>query len=465
MIAMGFAAIWQTACAHAPKNGRRHAKSVVKIPFENTEIALNLPEDWQILDTVRPVPQARVVDVGASLVHALNYPIGTKIPLRDQNLRRKRIVLCVEDISRPTPTAQFFGPLLDYLLAHGAQPKNMLVLFGLGVHRDMTADEARHKLGDADLRGIPWRNHSCTDEEQLKYLGTTSRGTFVSLNGQLVEADLVITVGAIEPHLLLGFSGGCKMLMPGLASSRTIGENHMQGVSGEKYNYVGMPESPMRLDLEEGTKMLGKEVFIVNAVTNEALEICGFYAGHAIKAHRAGVKYCQSLTERPVERQADVVIVASNPMNADLRQSMKCIGNIQESVRPGGLIIGLLECRHGIGDVTVPPKSLPHGLLRGVLKVIGRKNVLGLVDSVRGSAGIEERFLSHFSAQLALRNEIFVFSRKLPRDSDKRLGIFVQFDTVEKMMEMAGRKVPKRASVLIYPFGGATYPKIPSRPS
>ena len=83
------------------------------------------------------------------------------------------------------------------------------------------------------MRGIPWRNHSCTDE-QLKYLGTTSRGTFVSLNGQLVEADLVITVGGIEPHLLLGFSGGCKMLMPGLASSRTIGDNDMQGVSGEK---------------------------------------------------------------------------------------------------------------------------------------------------------------------------------------------------------------------------------------
>ena len=76
MIAMGFAAIWQTACADAPKNGRRHAKSVLKIPFENTEIALNLPEDWQILNTVRPVPRARVVDVGASLVHALDHPIG-----------------------------------------------------------------------------------------------------------------------------------------------------------------------------------------------------------------------------------------------------------------------------------------------------------------------------------------------------------------------------------------------------
>jgi len=172
------------------------------------------------------------------------------------------------------------------------------------------------------------------------------------------------------------------------------------------------------------------------------------------------VKFSQSLAERPVERQADVVIVASNPMNADLRQSMKCVGNIQESVRPGGLIIGLLECRHGIGDVTVPPHALPNGLLRCVLKFVGKRKILGLVAAVRKDAGIEERFLSHFSAQLALRNKIFVYSRKLPRDAGTKLGIFVQFDTVEKMMDAARRSAPKNASVLVYPFGGATYPKV-----
>jgi nickel-dependent lactate racemase len=432
----------------------------IRVPFEHGEIALELPDQWQILDTVRPVPHSKLADVGRSLVDALDHPIGSKVPLGERDLKKMRIVLCVEDISRPTPTAQFFGPLLNYLLAHGAHRKNMLVLFGLGVHRDMTPEEARHKLGDVDLQGIPWRNHSFTDERQLKHLGTTSRGTFVSLNRHLAEADLIITVGAIEPHLLLGFSGGCKMLMPGLASARTIGENHMQGVSGESYNYVGMPESPMRLDLEEGARMLEREIFIVNAVTNEALEICGFFAGHPIEAHRAGVKFSQSLTERPVQQQADVVIVASNPMNADLRQSMKCVGNVQESVRPDGLIIGLLECRHGIGDVTVPPSSLPNGLLRLVLKVAGRKNILGLVKSVRKDAGIEERFLSHFSAQLALRNKILVYSRKLPPDTGKKLGIFVQFDTVEKMMKAAIHSAPRQARVLIYPFGGATYPKV-----
>ena len=90
--------------------------------------------------------------------------------------------------------------------------------------------------------------------------------------GAKVGESITATRVASKP----GFSGACKMLMPGLASSRTIGENHMQGVSPERYNYVGTPESPMRLDLEEGAGMLGKEIFIVNVVMNESLEICAF---------------------------------------------------------------------------------------------------------------------------------------------------------------------------------------------
>jgi len=439
--------------------------TTIKIPLGAEELSLPLPDGWTVVGTVRPVSHPKLAHVGGRLVDALDHPIGssgstTAVPLRDRDLRHKRIVLCVDDISRPTPTRVFFGALLDYLLAHGATPANMSILFGLGVHRDMTPEEARHKLGAVDLRGIPWHNHAFHDESQLAHLGTTSRGTHVSVNHRLVAADLIITVGAIEPHLLLGFGGGCKMIIPGLASAQTIAENHMQGVSPDKYNYVGTSESPMRLDLEEGAKMLGKEIFIVNAVMNEEMEICQFYAGDPIRAHREGIEFSRSLCERPVAGPVDVVITASNPMNADLRQAMKCVGNTQESVRPGGLIIGLLECRHGIGDVTVPPKSLPNGLLRFVLKTIGRKHVLGFIDTFRKDAGIEERFLSHFSAQLALRNQIFVYAPTLPADTGRKLGIFVQFAALEKMMAAARRSAPREARVLVYPYGGATYPKV-----
>jgi nickel-dependent lactate racemase len=128
--------------------------TTVNLPFEESEIAVPLPEDWEIVDTVRPVPHAKLVDERAALLTALDHPIGTS-PLRDKELARKRIVICVEDISRPTPTGRFFGALLDYLVSHGAAPANMLILFGLGVHRDTTPDEARHKLGTTRPAGHP----------------------------------------------------------------------------------------------------------------------------------------------------------------------------------------------------------------------------------------------------------------------------------------------------------------------
>jgi len=432
----------------------------VDIPFEQGVLSVPLPEGWQVVDTIRPLPHAKLEDEHAGLISALENPIGTS-PLRDKALAQKRIVICIDDISRPTPTGRYFGTLLNYLVAHGANPGNMLILFALGVHRDMTAAEARQKLGATDLLGIPWRNHSSTDARELATLGTTTRGTHIALNRHLVDADLIITLGAVDPHLLLGFSGGCKMILPGLASARTIAENHMQGVSHAHYNYIGIADSPMRLDLEEGAGMLGKEIFIINAVMNESLEVCAFFAGHPVAAHREAVRVVQSINARPVQAPVDVVVVASNPMNADLRQGLKCIGNVEASVRPDGLIIGFLECRNGIGDITIPTsKSLPNKMLRFLLKCIGSRRVLGLIDRVKKGAGIEERFLAHFSMQLARNCQIFVHSRQLPADIGARVGLFVQFATIEAMMAAARKRAPKKARVLVYPYAGATYPVI-----
>jgi hypothetical protein len=106
---------------------------------------------------------------------------------------------------------------------------------------------------------------------------------------------------------------------------------------------------------------------------------------------------------------------------------------------------------------------MSNGMLRFILKVVGKNRVLGFVSRARKDAGIEERFLSHFSAQMARRNKVFVYSRKLPADTGKKIGIFVQYESVEKMMEAAKRRAPKHATVLVYPYGGATYPKVAAK--
>jgi nickel-dependent lactate racemase len=194
---------------------------------------------------------------------------------------------------------------------------------------------------------------------------------------------------------------------------------------------------------------------------NERLEIFRFVCGDPIEAHRAGIDAIKNINAKPIPRRADVAIVASNPMNADLRQGMKCIGNIEQSVKENGLVVAFLDCENGIGDLAVPPKALPMKMLRTILKVIGRHRVLWFIDKVKRDAGVEERFIAHFSMQVVRKNEIYVYSRKLPPDTGKKLGIFKQFTDVGEMMEAARKFAPRNAEVLVYPHGGVTYPVLP----
>ncbi len=433
------------------------AVKTFKIPFEGGEIELPLPAGWDVIAELRPHATPGLGDPAAALGRALAHPIGCA-PLTEGDVKGRKIVLAVDDITRPTPLHRYFRHILDHLRALGASPGNMTIIPALGIHVKMTREEMERKVGKENLEGIAWVNHDCRDMEQLVALGTTSRGTEVILNRRLAEADLILCVGAVEPHALLGFGGGLKMILPGLAHEKTIGQNHMQGVSPEKFNYIGSRESPMRLDIEEAAGMLGRRTFIINAVMNEKLDICRFVCGDPVEAQREGARTAREVSGREIAEQADVIIVASNPLNADLRQGMKCIANVEPSVKPGGLILALLECSRGIGDVAVPPKALPHGLFRFILKLLGRRRILWFVDRVKKGAGVEERFMAHFSLQVVRQKEIFVYSKKLPADAGKRMGLFRQFTELEDMMRAAGRFAPRRARVYVYPYGGVTFP-------
>ncbi len=237
-------------------------KNQVVLPFEGRDTILRLPKDWTVISELSPNHAPKLEKISKALVDGLEGPIGCA-PLGRGRLAGKKIVLVVDDISRPTPTHLFFRDLLNYLLQHGAAKDDMLIVTALGVHRDMTEDELGRKLGRENIKGIRWINHNWRDKDQQTELGITKRGTVVRLNSCLKDADLILCIGMIEPHPLLGFGGGLKMILPGLAHDETIRENHMQGVSAEKFNYIGSCESPMRLDLEEGVLMLNKEIFIM----------------------------------------------------------------------------------------------------------------------------------------------------------------------------------------------------------
>jgi len=253
------------------------------------------------------------------------------------------------------------------------------------------------------------------------------------------------------------------MLLPGCAGADTIAQNHLQGVTPERFDLVGVhPEqSPMRLDMEEAAGMLGREIFIVNAVMNHQHRVSAFFCGHPVEAQRRGVDLSRRIHGVSIPEPADVVVTGSAPMSFDLRQSMKCVGNNLFAVRPGGAIVGFLRCEQGIGDVDIPPKSLPHPVLRTLLRVLGPSRIMGFVDRVKKGAGVEEKFLAHFSLQVCRRNPLHLYADNLPEWVGKKTGLFTQYGDISRMLEAVRRKAPRNATVWFAPYGGITYPVLP----
>jgi nickel-dependent lactate racemase len=265
----------------------------------------------------------------------------------------------------------------------------------------------------------------------------------------------------LEPHLLLGFGGGLKMIIPGCAAAETIGTNHMQGVDPDHFNYVGVhaDNSPMRLDLEEGAQLLGREIFIVNAAVNEQARPTRFFCGDPIKAHRAGEAFVANLVRLEVPEQSDVVLTNSYPMDLDLRQSVKCMGNTLYACKPGGVLMGCAKCERGLGEMTLAKKTLPYPLMRGLLRVIGKRRVLALVEKAKRGEPVEEKFVGHFGLQMLRRNHLALFSdsKELPPDIGRKMGLATSFTRVQDMIAWASKRVPRSAAVWVFPFGGSTY--------
>ncbi len=433
---------------------------VIEFPWGGGVLKVWLPEDWKLLGVLKPKQAGAAADLEEACRMSLADPIGTS-RLSERDLKGKRVALVVDDHSRPTPVAGFIRTVLAELSQAGVADSDVEIVIATGVHRASRPDEVEKKLGREIMGRYRWQCHDAYDPAMLVGLGATSRGTDVYLNRRLLESDLIVCLGAVEPHLLLGFGGGLKMLVPGCAGAQTIARNHMQGVDPDHFDYVGVSgaNSPMRLDLEEAASMVGRDIFLVNAALNEQARPTRFFCGDPIQAHRSGETFVADLARLEVPEQADVVLANSFPMDADMRQSAKCLGNSLFAVRPGGVLLGLARAENGLGEMPLAKRTLPYGTMRTLLQVIGKHRVLGLVEKAKKGEPVEEVFVGHFGLQMLRRNHLGIFSDspKLPPDVGRKMGLARSFTEVTEMMVWASGKAPRQATVWAFPCGGATF--------
>jgi len=429
------------------------------LPWGETEIEIELPADWRVIVEGQPKSVAPCASVEDEFARALAAPFSAR-PLAGRDLRGQRIVIVVDDLTRPTPTHLFFPFLRRELESAGATPENLLILSALGVHRPMTAAEMECKVGSAGLRDLHWENHNAYDPSALIEQGVTRSGTKVLLNRRLAQTGLIIAVGSIEPHVLAGFGGGLKLLVPGCAGAETIANNHLCGASGSETAEVGVdPEAnPLRRDLEEAAGLLGKEVFLVNTVLNASQQIVRIFAGHPQLAHREGIKLAREIYGVAIPEPADVIITNSAPMDTDLRQSAKCIGNMLGAVKEGGTILAFLRCSEGIGDFKISGRSLPRPLLKALVRMMNRDQMLGFLNRFRRELEVEEKFLALYALQILKRNEVLAYAPSLTHDQARRLGTFRIVSKPQDMIRQAAARAPRNPTVTIFPRGGVTFP-------
>ncbi len=428
------------------------------LPWGDEKLPISLPENWKVIGYLEPNDVPPVKDVTTEVKRSLNNPIGMA-KLTDLVKPGMKVTVVIDDISRPTPVRVVMPQVLAALEQAGVSRDTLTIVPALGLHRPMTLEEVQNRTGIDDLQVSQVRNLSCDDLDTMVNLGTTSRGTPVYLDKAVAEADLVISIGCIEPHIIASFGGGYKNLLPGTAARVTIAHNHSLNATPATFNMVGQPiaDNPMRQDLEEAVRMLKNPVFLINTVLDADLNIVRVVAGDPVQAHRAGCETSAELFGVPVGHPADVVITNSFPMDSDLRQGVKALANNVRAVKRGGVMITLVRAEEGVGVFGLAEKKLPVG--RKALKLLAPL-LIPLVPKLKlSNMGEEDRFFLYFALQAMRHATLIMVAPTIPDETKDNLPFVTFEDSLDDALNAARKKFPGSAEVLIFPNGGTTYPR------
>lgn len=254
--------------------------------YGNSTLEIDLPDSWQV--TLHPMRGASAPALTAEqMSHAIRFPIGCS-PLRDLARGKKKAVIIFDDMTRPTRIDQLGPIVIAELLQAGIKEDDISFVCALGTHGALTQHELRKKVGSALLRRFRVYNHNCY--ENCVDVGTTSRGTPLAVNREVMSADIKIGIGCVTAHAQTGFSGGGKIILPGVAHIDSIAHYHID-VQAQAPHTTGLGRfdgNVMRLDLDEAARMAGLD-FKIDVLVNERCEATHVFAGEFLAAHARAV--------------------------------------------------------------------------------------------------------------------------------------------------------------------------------
>jgi nickel-dependent lactate racemase len=274
--------------------------------YENTNLEIELPDEWDV--EYCPMRGAdRTPLTPAQMEAAILNPVGTP-RLRDLAKGKKRAVIIFDDMTRPTRIYELAPILLKELTAGGLHEEDIVFVCALGTHGALTQNEFRKKLGPEIVERFRVFNHNIY--ENCVEVGTTSRGTRLLINREVMEADLKVAIGCVTAHAQVGFSGGGKIVLPGISHVDSIAHYHLQveAMAKETTGLGNFDNNILRFEIEEAARMTGID-FLVNVTVNARGATSAVFAGELFQVHEKAVAVAKELyATHPRPENKDVVI-------------------------------------------------------------------------------------------------------------------------------------------------------------
>lgn len=324
----------------------------IELAYGQTGIDVTVPDRAEAT-VIRKNPLPILPDEAAAVREALDNPIGCP-PLVDLARGRDSACILICDITRPVPNGLFLGPMIRDLMAAGIEAGRITVLVATGLHRPNEGAELAELVGDPwVLDTVEVVNHFARNDADHVDLGVTAtRATPVRLDRRFVEADIRIATGLVEPHFMAGYSGGRKVIAPGVAHAETIRTFHaarfMEDPAAIQCNLAGNPLHEEQLEI---VRTLG-EVYGLNTVIDEHRRLSLVNFGEIIQSHMAAVAFVRPAMEVNVGRRFKTVVTsaAGYPLDKTYYQTVKGMVTPMDILEPGGTLIVASACSEGFGS-------------------------------------------------------------------------------------------------------------------
>jgi nickel-dependent lactate racemase len=402
------------------------------------EERLDFPASWDI-----HVMNAAGHDVPAltpqQIAEQCNKPIGTK-SLAELAQGKKKVIISFDDLSRTTPAYAVTPWLMAELSKAGVKDEDILFLGSFGTHRAMNHEEVGRKLGPKIALKYAWQNHNCFDN--VKEVGTTTRGNQILLNQTLLGADLKICISGIKVHQDAGYGGGAKAILPGLAALKSVEYNHTQILT--KVNTTGpvrIFKNDMRLDMIEAARM-AKVDYTLQIMYNHHLQPTNIFGGDIVEAHHTACRLAAKTYCTPTFKDADIVIANAYPQNAQAFHGGRWINY---SVRDGGT--GVLIVQHPEGLEPVHYLNNRRAGLNGATYF--EQTARRLAGAGPGRGGNAKQVNNIVYSQYMTRN----------LKNNYRAGT-IFCDKWEDVIANLRRLHPGNAQVAVYPYAGKQHQEI-----